>query len=514
MNHPIGHTRAVALTGLDGHLVEVEALVQPGLPSITLVGLPDTALGEARDRVRAATMASGLIFPPQRITVNLSPASLPKSGAAFDLAIAVAVMAGTGLIDPTSHRDVVYLGELALDGRTRPVRGILPAVMAAVTAGFTKVVVPEANAVEAGLVKGAQVLPVASLEELAHLLGAAIEPPHQARRAGPTMAPVAAKPVVLPDMADVLGQFEARLALEIAAAGGHHLLMVGPPGTGKTMLAARLPGLLPPLEESESVEVTAVHSVAGHLKARDGLITTPPFQDPHHTATPASIVGGGSGLPRPGAVSLAHRGVLFLDEAPEFSSRVLQTLRQPLEHGEVVIHRAAGLARFPAAFHLVMAANPCPCGRGWGQGEACTCTSLAKRRYFGRLSGPLLDRLDMVVGVEPVGGVALGKGALGEDSATVASRVKAARKAQHERFTSCKWRLNSGAPGAYFRSRLERGSDIEKNLRRSLEQGRLSLRGADRVLKVAWTIADLAGRDEPSGEDCDLAMALRGRQDQ
>jgi len=514
MNHPIGRTMAVGLTGLEGHMVEVEALVQPGLPGFVLVGLPDAALGEARDRVRAATMASGLRFPPRRITVNLSPAALPKSGSAFDLSIAVAVLAGTGLIDGASHQSVVYLGELALDGRTRPVRGILPAVVKAVAAGYTKVVVPQANAAEAELVKGAQVLPVASLEELAYLLGAKIDPPAKGRRAQtPPVLGSPQKPVLSPDLADVLGQFEARLALEIAAAGGHHLLMVGPPGTGKTMLAARLPGLLPPLAESESVEVTAIHSVAGLLQAENGLITTPPFQDPHHTATPAAIVGGGTGLPRPGAVSLAHRGVLFLDEAPEFSSRVLQTLRQPLERGEVMIHRAAGVARFPAAFHLVMAANPCPCGRGWGQGQACTCSSLAKRRYFGRLSGPLLDRLDMVVGVEPVGGIALGKGAVGETSAAVANRVHAARQAQCARFTKHGWQLNSGAPGAYFRSRLEPGSGIEQTLRHSLEHGHVSLRGADRVLKVAWTIADLAGREQPSDQDCDLAMALRVKKD-
>ena len=495
-------------------MVEVEALIQPGLPNFALVGLPDAALGEARDRVRAAILATNLPFPAQRITVNLSPASLPKSGSGFDLAIAVAVLTSAGLINPDTHPGVVYLGELALDGRTRPVRGVLPAVVAAVDAGCPKVVVPQANADEASLVTGAKVLAVASLEELVYLLGASVAPPAPHRRVNqpadhqPAVSPVAKPP---PDLAEVLGQHEARLALEIAAAGGHHLLMVGPPGTGKTMLAARLPGLLPPLEESAAVEVTAVHSVAGLLKAENGLITTPPFQDPHHTATPASIVGGGTGLPRPGAVSLAHRGVLFLDEAPEFSSRVLQTLRQPLERGEVVIHRAAGIARFPAAFHLVMAANPCPCGHGWGRGEACTCSSLTKRRYFGRLSGPLLDRLDMVVGVEPVGTVALGQGACGEPSHRVAGRVAAARQVQTKRYQAHAWQLNSQAPGSYLRERLKAGSGIEMALRRGLETGALSLRGADRVLRVAWTIADLAGRGGPSDEDCDLAMALRLR---
>ena len=516
MSSIIGRTLAVALTGLEGHMVEVEALIQPGLPNFALVGLPDAALGEARDRVRAAILATGLDFPPQRITVNLSPASLPKSGSGFDLAIAVAVLTAAGLISPDQHPGVVYIGELALDGRARPVRGVLPAVVAAIDAGCPKIVVPQANAAEASLVTGAKVLAVASLEELVYRLGASVAPPAPHRRVQPlpvdhSNASKTATPKPPPDLAEVLGQHEARLALEIAAAGGHHLLMVGPPGTGKTMLAARLPGLLPPLAETEAVEVTAVHSVAGLLKAENGLISTPPFQDPHHTATPASIVGGGTGLPRPGAVSLAHRGVLFLDEAPEFSSRVLQTLRQPLERGEVVIHRAAGIARFPAAFHLVMAANPCPCGHGWGRGEACTCSSLTKRRYFGRLSGPLLDRLDMVVGVEPVGTVALGQGACGEPSHQVAGRVAAARRVQTKRYQAHGWQLNSQAPGSYLRERLKAGSGIELTLRRGLESGALSLRGADRVLRVAWTIADLAGRSGPSDADCDLAMALRLR---
>jgi magnesium chelatase family protein len=491
-------------------MVDVEVLIQPGLPNFVLVGLPDAALGEARDRVRAAFASSGFAFPDRRVTVNLSPAYLHKSGSGFDLAIAVAVLAASDQISPDAIAGVVHLGELGLDGKTRPVRGILPAVAAAVRAGSDRVVVPAASAAEAALVVGARVVAVESLDELAWLLGAAIDRPPLDRCAPDRPPTVSAEEVLYPDLADVVGQDQARYALEIAAAGGHHLLMTGPPGTGKTMLASRLPGIMPALDESEAVEVTAVHSVAGTFNPDHGLITTPPFQDPHHTATPAAIIGGGSGMPRPGAVSLAHRGVLFLDEAPEFASAVLQTLRQPLERGEVVIHRASGAARFPARFHLVMAANPCPCGRGWGRGDQCTCTPLARRRYFGKLSGPLMDRVDMVVGVDPVGSVPAGA-ARAESSADVAARVARARGAQKARFAEQGWTSNAEVPGTWLRDRLGAGSAILDALNSALDLGVLSLRGVDRVLRVAWTIADLDGRDAPGPDDVDVAMALRTR---
>jgi magnesium chelatase family protein len=287
--------------------------------------------------------------------------------------------------------------------------------------------------------------------------------------------------------------------------------MQGPPGTGKTMLASRLPGILPELEEDQAVEVTAIHSVAGVFKAEHGLITRPPFQDPHHTATPAAMVGGGTGIPRPGAISLAHRGVLFLDECPEFAPRVLQTLRQPLERGEVVIHRANATARFPARFHLVLAANPCPCGKGWGRGDQCDCSSQAKRRYMGRLSGPLLDRIDLVVDVDPVATLPLGEASGGEGSATVAHRVGQARQAQRDRYAAHGWRTNAEVPGAWLRRRLGPGSEIHSRLNRALELGLLSMRGVDRVLRVAWTMADLAGLASPTLDLVDQAMALRVR---
>jgi magnesium chelatase family protein len=503
----LGRTAAVALVGLTGHMIEVEAHLAPSVPGFTLVGLPDASLAEARDRVRAALTSSGIQWPQRRITVNLSPASLPKAGSGFDVAIAVATLAGAGICDPNLVDGVVHLGELGLDGRLRPVRGVLPAVAAAVASGRPRVVVPWANAAEAGLVPGAQVVGMTHLAEVAKAYGADVTPPTvdpvpAEGRAEPTMA--------VPDLADVLGQRSARWALEVAAAGGHHLLMVGPPGAGKTMLAARLPGLLPDLDDEAAVEVTAVHSVAGTFRPAGGLLRRPPFEDPHHTATPAAVIGGGSGLPRPGAASRAHRGVLFMDEAPEFSPRVLQTLRQPLEHGELVIHRAGGIARYPARFQLVLAANPCPCGRSVGKGLGCTCTPMARRRYFSRLSGPLLDRIDLQVEVLPVTRADRTAVQDPEPTRVVAARVLEARARARRRLAGSGWATNAEVPGAWLR-RQTGGVAARRDLERALDTGALSLRGLDRVLRVAWTLADLAGQQGPGDAEIGQALLLRTR---
>lgn len=500
----LGRTLAVALIGLRGHVVEVEAHLAPSLPAFTLVGLPDAALAESRDRVRAAVSSSGLAWPQRRITVNLSPATLPKSGSTFDLAIAVAMLAGAEAIEPVRADGVVHLGELGLDGRLRPVRGVLPAVAAAVAAGHPRVVVPRGNLVEARLVPGARVTGADSLAEVAAGYGADVDVPDVVP-VGADHAAAPARPDL--DLADVVGQDDARHSLEVAAAGGHHLLMVGPPGTGKTMLAARLPGLLPDLSEADAVEVTAVHSVAGTFDPGEGLLRRPPFEDPHHTATPASVVGGGSGVPRPGAASRAHRGVLFLDEAPEFTTAVLQTLRQPLEHGELVLHRAAGAARYPARFQLVLAANPCPCGKAVGKGLGCTCRAEQRRRYFGKLSGPLLDRVDLQVELGP----ARPGAQPGERSAAVGARVATCRAAQAERLAGTPWRTNADVPGAWLRARLGADRSLMVELDRAVDRGTLSLRGVDRVLRVAWTLADLGGRDAPSRADVGQALLLRTR---
>ncbi|MFE4514529.1 YifB family Mg chelatase-like AAA ATPase [Kitasatospora sp. NPDC056783] len=517
-------TCSVALVGVDGVIVEVQADLEPGVAAFTLVGLPDKALTEARDRVRAAVVNSGEAWPQRKLTVGLSPASVPKSGSGFDLAVACAVLAAAERLDPSTIADLLIIGELGLDGRVRPVRGILPSVLAAADAGYERVVVAEQTAPEASLVPGVTVIGVRSLRQLvADLTGAAApeEPPDPiGGRPDPLMAglmlPTAGvrglpdDRAVRLDMADVAGQYEARRALEIAAAGGHHLYLKGPPGAGKTMLAERLPALLPPLTQKEALEVTAVHSVAGLLPAGRPLIDTAPYCSPHHSTTMPAIVGGGSGLPRPGAVSLAHRGVLFLDEAPEFPVRVLDALRQPLESGEVVIARSAGSLRLPARFLLCLAANPCPCGRYSRRGEGCECTPAMVSRYQGRLSGPLLDRVDLQVQVAPVTRVELmERDTTAETTETVAARVLAARERAAARLADTPWRTNAEVPGHELRTRWPLASGALNDVARQLERGLLTARGLDRVLRVAWTVADLAGRDRPDQRDVRTALVLR-----
>ncbi|MER7761970.1 YifB family Mg chelatase-like AAA ATPase [Streptomyces sp. NPDC097619] len=518
-------TCSVALSGVDGVVVEVQADLEPGIAAFTLVGLPDKTLVESRDRVRAAVVNSGAEWPQKKLTVGLSPASVPKSGSGFDLAVAAAVLAAAERLDPRAIADLVLIGELGLDGRTRPVRGILPAVLAAADAGHTQVVVPEQCAAEAALVPGIAVLGVRSLRQLLAVLSGEQPPAEPAETAPGRPAPALAglllpgaahgsglaRPTAdPPDLAEVAGQHAARRALELAAAGGHHLFLTGPPGAGKTMLAERLPGILPALTRQESLEVTAVHSVAGILPPGEPLVTRAPYCAPHHSATLQSLVGGGNGLPRPGAVSLAHRGVLFLDEAPEFSARVLDALRQPLESGHVVIARAAGVIRLPARFSLVLAANPCPCGRHTLHGAGCECPPALIRRYQARLSGPLLDRVDLRVGAEPVTrSDLLGRTGRGEPSAAVADRVREARDRAAARLADTPWRINAEVPGHELRTRWRVAPGALDQAERDMERGLLTARGLDRVLRVAWTTADLQGRDRPGPQDIAVALELR-----
>ncbi|MGA8850360.1 MAG: YifB family Mg chelatase-like AAA ATPase, partial [Aeromicrobium sp.] len=393
-----GVTHSVALDGLAGRSIEVEADISGGLPRTVIVGLADVMVNEARDRCRSALVNSGRTWPDQRVTINLAPSTLPKSGSHYDLAIALAVLAAQKTVPIPSLAGAVFLGELALDGRLRAIRGVLPATLAAAEAGFERVFVPEVNVDEAELVGSVAVVGVRSLGQTVALLTGTEEPDD------PPVPPLdevggvawtAADRLADLDLADVAGQDDARLAVVMTAAGGHHLLMTGPPGIGKTMLAQRLPALLPDLTHQQSLEVSAVHSIAGVLPSDQPLLVRPPFLDPHHTASAVSIVGGGSRIIRPGALSLAHRGVLFLDEAPEFASNVIEALRQPLESGRIVVSRAAQTAAYPARFQLVLAANPCPCGLDGAAGEQCRCSPLMRRRYLDRLSGPIRDRIDI-----------------------------------------------------------------------------------------------------------------------
>ncbi|MCQ9163136.1 YifB family Mg chelatase-like AAA ATPase [Arthrobacter sp. STN4] len=511
----MGRALAVALVGLNGHVIEVEADIGQTLPSFILLGLPDAALSEARERIRSAAHNSGIPLSRRKITVNLVPASLPKKGSGFDLAIVMASLEAAGDVRRTGG--TVFIAELGLDGRLRPVRGVLPAVLAAMQAGWKEFVVAESNLAEAELVAGAKVRGYASLAHVAADFDAdprelvyAVPDGPTAAAAGPREGPAAVDRAT-PDLCEVAGQAEARLALEIAAAGGHHLMMVGPPGSGKTMLAERLPGLLPELSDDEALEVTAIHSLDHVRSGVNALIRRPPYERPHHSASPAAIIGGGTGIPRPGAASRAHRGVLFLDEAPEFEKRVLDALRQPLESGELVLHRSAGTAAYPARFQLVLAANPCPCGKAAGKGISCECTPMARRRYFGRLSGPLLDRVDIQLQVNRVQLAQLSDAAPREGTAQVAARVQAARDNARERLRPYGLVHNADLTGRILRGPLRLPPVDTALLDRAMGLGTLTARGYDRVLRLAWTVADLQGRERPRADDVGLALTLRQR---
>ncbi|MBX3067491.1 MAG: YifB family Mg chelatase-like AAA ATPase [Cryobacterium sp.] len=501
-------TRAVALLGMDGSIVEIEADYSSQLPSFVIIGLPDAALGEAKDRVQTAVANSGLELPSRRLTVNLSPASLPKHGSGFDLAIAIAALGAAGKIDPTTTEKVVHLGELGLDGRLRPIPGILPAVATAVAAGIETVMVPSGNAREAELVPNARIVPVASLRDAAIWHGAQLEPVAVDPILNSTVSVEESRQI---DFADVVGGTDAIEAMVVAAAGGHHAMLLGPPGSGKTMLAERLPGILPDLDVHAALEVSSVRSLSG-MAVGDRLQSRPPFEAPHHTATAASLIGGGSRNIRPGAAARASGGVLFLDEAPEFNSSVLDSLRQPLESGVITINRANAVAHFPGKFQLLLAANPCPCGQYGARDSECTCPPAARRRYLGRLSGPLLDRIDIQLRVERVTTAALRISTEGPriTTAVAKTRVQEARAASKSRLEGTPWDRNSMVPGSWLRgSKFRLEPNRTRSLDRALERGGITMRGYDRVLRLAWTLADLEAATRPTSDHIGRALYLR-----
>ncbi len=495
----VARVASCALWGLEAAPVTVEVDVASGLPSFTVVGLPDAAVSEARERVRAAVRNSGFEFPLRRVLANLAPAERRKEGSGFDLAIGLGVLRATGQL--TADVRALCLGELALDGTVRPVRGVLPRVRGALGRGMTDVLCAVENAAEAAAA-GARAVGIGSLREaVAHVSGEMPRSP----AAVPPPAPV---PRAAVDLADISGHETPKRALEIAAAGGHSLLLVGPPGTGKTLLARALPGILAPLDDDEAVVASAVHSVAGLVDPAHPLLAARPFRAPHHTASHLALVGGGS-PPRPGEVSLAHTGALFLDELPEFSRNVLDTLREPLEEGSITLSRAAASATYPARVTLIAAMNPCPCGHAGDPQSPCTCLPDAVERYHARLSGPLMDRIDLRVHVPRLAYEAL-RDEGREPSRVVRARVLAARERMRARIVGSGRRTNAELTVAEVRAHCRLDAAADALAHEAMRTRRLSARGVHRVLRVARTIADLAGCEQIRGEDLGLALLLRG----
>jgi magnesium chelatase family protein len=512
----VATARTIALQGATGYLIDVQVDLSQGVVKTAMVGRPDASISEARDRCRAAVSNSGFEWPAtRRVTILLSPADLPKRGPHFDLAIAIATLAASGTVPVRSLDGVVFIGELTLDGRLRSVPGVLPMTMAAASRGAGSVVVPEPQAGEAAMVPGMDVVAVRSLSQVVAVLRGdevPAAPPVEPMSSGPLLSWRGEERIRDLDMADVLGMADARYALEVAAAGGHHLMLSGPKGAGKTTLAERIPGLLPDLTVEESLELSAIYSLAGCLPPEQAMITRPPFLAPHHSASRASLLGGGSGRVRPGEVSRAHTGALFLDEFPLFNADIIEALRQPLESGEITIARGEETATFPARSMFVVACNPCPCGdyHPTNRDNRCSCTEVKRRAYRKKISGPIADRIDITRHIEPVRPHEVHDPfARPEPSEPIRGRVQVARARQRDRYHATPWRLNADVPGPALLERWPLTERADQHLTEQVYAGALTRRGATRVHRLAWTVADLRNVAQPGMEEVDVALRLR-----
>lgn len=520
----IGTALSIGLLGLQASPITIQSFISPGLPYFSIIGLPDTSVSEARERVKSACASVGFSWPETRITVNLSPASMPKRGSSHDVAIALSILAAGSFIPQDAVEHELAIGELNLDGSVLQVHGVLPMILHAKAHGIRKVVVPDSNADEASIVPDIEITSIRHLGELVQMRGGTAtytiqnhlaSTPYGSSSSPPLLSdqgttPSQQYPPEQPalDMNQVVGQDEAKWALTIAAAGGHHMIMTGPPGSGKSMLASRLPSILPPLTGDEQLEVASIRSLCGNLH-HYGITDIPPFIAPHHTASTASLVGGGSGIATPGAITRAHRGVLFMDEAPEFSPRTLQTLREPLETGLIALSRARGTTFFPARFQLIMAANPCPCGFDYGNGDRCTCSVKERTRYWNRLSGPILDRIDIQSQIREVCEMFQLPTSTITSSDTMRALVIAARTCARDRFKAYGWSCNAQANGEWLRASTSK--KVLSVVNAVLKSGGLSMRGADRAIRLCWTLADMNGHTSPTMSDIESSIHLRTR---
>ncbi len=497
-----------SIYGIDAFTIEIEIHLENGLPAFQIVGLPDATVREARERVIAALKNSGLTMPSKKITVNLAPANIKKEGSGFDFPIAIGILAALGQIPTESLEKVIIIGELALDGKLRPINGLLPISIQAQKDNFTKILVPKENAQEAALVDNLEVIGIDSLEEAFRFLNneLVIEP----TKVDVQNIFTQGQENFLIDMGDVKGQENVKRALEVAVAGGHNILMIGPPGSGKSMLAKRIPTIMPPLSMEEALETTKIHSIAGILPQNTPLITVRPFRSPHHTISDAALVGGGINKIRPGEISLAHHGILFMDEFPEFARNVLEVLRQPLEDQSITVSRTKQTLNFPANFMLVCSMNPCPCGHYGDPYHSCSCSSTAIQRYIGKISGPLLDRIDIHVEVPAINYQEISSKRVGEPSASIKERIIKAREIQKERFKKSKSIFkNSDMTSKQIRKYCELDETSNKLLKTAIERMGLSARGYDRILKVSRTIADLDNSEHIQANHISEAIQYR-----